>query len=64
MSYLTKTQILILISMLSCILTADILPIHQSLFGVSLKGTWRISNNKKQFFGVNDYNKPEDSKAA
>ena len=36
------------------------LSIHESLFGLSLKGEWRISNNKKDIMGMIKYNKKED----
>ena len=36
------------------------LSIHESLFGLSLKGEWRISNNKKDIMGMIKYNKNED----
>ena len=33
------------------------LSIHESLFGLSLKGEWRISNNKKDIMGMINYDK-------
>ncbi len=29
--------------------------IHESLYGVSLKGKWRITNNKKDIFALYNY---------
>lgn len=60
MTYLAKTLVVILMMMVLCALAADHLPIHERLYGVSLMGTWRISNNV-QVFPLLDYSEPKDS---